>query len=41
MTKRSIVRVVPEAAQVFLDVTERGAAEAWEGPAATGERGGA
>ncbi|MEU0613047.1 cation diffusion facilitator family transporter [Streptomyces albogriseolus] len=39
--KRSIVRVVPEAAQVFLDVTERGAAEAWEGPAATGERGGA
>lgn len=39
--KRSIVRVVPEAAQVFLDVTERGATEAWEGPAATGERGGA
>lgn len=39
--KRSIVRVVPEASQVFLDVTERGAVEAWEGPAATGERGGA
>ncbi|MFJ8185646.1 cation diffusion facilitator family transporter [Streptomyces sp. NPDC096105] len=39
--KRSIARVVPEAAQVFLDVTDRGATEAWEGPAATGERGGA
>ncbi|MFI9467946.1 cation diffusion facilitator family transporter [Streptomyces sp. NPDC052492] len=39
--KRSIVRTVPEAEQVFLDVTDRGAVEAWEGPAATGERGGA
>lgn len=38
--KRSIARVVPEAAQVFLDVTERGAAEAWEGPAATGNAAG-
>ncbi|MEW2078731.1 cation diffusion facilitator family transporter [Streptomyces sp. NPDC013433] len=42
--KRSIARAVPEAEQVFLDVTERGAPEAreaWESPAATGERGGA
>ncbi|MCO4699459.1 cation diffusion facilitator family transporter [Streptomyces sp. RO-S4] len=39
--KRSIVRTVPEAEQVFLDVTDRGVVEAWEGPAATGERGGA
>lgn len=39
--KRSIVRAVPEAEQVFLDVTDRGVVEAWEGPAATGERGGA
>lgn len=38
--KRSIVRVVPEASQVFLDVTERGAVEAWEGPAATGNAAG-
>ncbi|MFF9219173.1 cation diffusion facilitator family transporter [Streptomyces viridosporus] len=42
--KRSIVGVVPEAEQVFLDVTDRhapDAREAWESPAATGERGGA
>lgn len=42
--KRSIARAVPEAEQIFLDVTERGdpeAREAWESPAATGERGGA
>ncbi|MEZ3178017.1 cation diffusion facilitator family transporter [Streptomyces pimonensis] len=42
--KRSIAREVPEADQIFLDVTERGALEAreaWESPAATGERGGA
>ncbi|MBT3150328.1 cation diffusion facilitator family transporter [Streptomyces sp. CHD11] len=42
--KRSIARTVPEADQIFLDVTERGspeACEAWESPAATGERGGA
>ncbi|MFE0444678.1 cation diffusion facilitator family transporter [Streptomyces fungicidicus] len=42
--KRSIARQVPEADQIFLDVTERGspeAREAWESPAATGERGGA
>ncbi|MFI2510413.1 cation diffusion facilitator family transporter [Streptomyces sp. NPDC018972] len=42
--KRSIARAVPEAEQVFLDITERGAPEAreaWESPAATGERGGA
>ncbi|MFF8103022.1 cation diffusion facilitator family transporter [Streptomyces sp. NPDC016640] len=40
--KRSIVRTVPEAEQVFLDITERGspeAREAWESPAATRERG--
>ncbi|BFO18945.1 hypothetical protein SHKM778_53330 [Streptomyces sp. KM77-8] len=42
--KRSIAREVPEAGQIFLDVTERGdpeAREAWESPAVTGERGGA
>ncbi len=42
--KRSIARAVPEAEQVFLDVTDRGsteAREARESPAATGERGGA
>lgn len=42
--KRSIARAVPEAEQVFLDVTDRGSAEAREAresPAATGERGGA
>lgn len=42
--KRSIARTFPEADQIFLDVTERGspeAREAWESPAATGERGGA
>ncbi|MER7487556.1 cation diffusion facilitator family transporter [Streptomyces sp. NPDC126497] len=42
--KRSIARVFPEAEQIFLDVTDRGspeAREAWESPAATGERGGA
>ncbi|MFI8091161.1 cation diffusion facilitator family transporter [Streptomyces sp. NPDC086080] len=42
--KRSIARTFPEAEQIFLDVTERGspeAREAWESPAATGERGGA
>ncbi|GAA3166386.1 cation diffusion facilitator family transporter [Streptomyces virens] len=42
--KQSIARGVPEADQIFLDVTERGAPEAreaWESPAATGERGGA
>lgn len=42
--KRSIAHTFPEADQIFLDVTERGApeaCEAWESPAATGERGGA
>ncbi|GGW93810.1 membrane protein [Streptomyces malachitofuscus] len=42
--KRSIAHAFPEAEQVFLDVTDRGspeAREAWESPAATGERGGA
>ncbi|MET9815086.1 MULTISPECIES: cation diffusion facilitator family transporter [unclassified Streptomyces] len=39
--KRSIARTVPEADQIFLDVTDRVAREAAESPAATGERGGA
>ncbi|MFD7436177.1 cation diffusion facilitator family transporter [Streptomyces sp. NPDC059861] len=39
--KRSIARAVPEAGQIFLDVTDRPAQEARESPAATGERGGA
>ncbi|MFI1164710.1 cation diffusion facilitator family transporter [Streptomyces sp. NPDC020801] len=39
--KRSVARTVPEAKQIFLDVTDRPAEEARESPAATGERGGA
>ncbi len=39
--KRSIGHTVPEARQIFLDVTDRRAQEAVESPAATGERGGA
>lgn len=39
--KRSVARIVPEADQIFLDVTDRPAEEARESPAATGERGGA
>lgn len=39
--KRSIAGVVPEADQIFLDVTDRRAREAGGSPAATGERGGA
>ncbi|MFJ3506706.1 cation diffusion facilitator family transporter [Streptomyces luteogriseus] len=39
--KQSIARTVPEADQIFLDVTDRLAREAGESPAATGERGGA
>ncbi|CAL9362610.1 Magnetosome protein MamB [Streptomyces sp. enrichment culture] len=39
--KQSIARTVPEADQIFLDVTDRPAREAAESPAATGERGGA
>ncbi|WP_329334597.1 cation diffusion facilitator family transporter [Streptomyces sp. NBC_01352] len=39
--KRSIASTVPETGQIFLDVTDRPAAEAGESPAATGERGGA
>lgn len=38
--KRSIAHTVPEAGQIFLDVTDRPAQEARESPAATGERGG-
>ncbi|UUU28913.1 cation transporter [Streptomyces sp. CA-210063] len=41
--KRSIAHVVPEADQIFLDVTEKAGQVEWAGesPAATGERGGA
>ncbi|WP_435837214.1 cation diffusion facilitator family transporter [Streptomyces asoensis] len=39
--KRSIGGMIPEAKQIFLDVTDRHAGEAAESPAATGERGGA
>ncbi|MGW0336386.1 cation diffusion facilitator family transporter [Streptomyces sp. NPDC003011] len=39
--KRSIASTVPGTDQIFLDVTDRPAAEARESPAATGERGGA
>ncbi|WP_106960790.1 cation diffusion facilitator family transporter [Streptomyces sp. 351MFTsu5.1] len=39
--KRSVARIVTEADQIFLDVTDRPAEEARESPAATGERGGA
>ncbi|MEU0073993.1 cation diffusion facilitator family transporter [Streptomyces sp. NPDC006332] len=39
--KRSIADLVLEADQIFLDVTDRPAAETRESPAATGERGGA
>lgn len=39
--KRSVAGVVPEADQIFLDVTDRPAREHDESPAATGERGGA
>ncbi|WP_078973345.1 cation diffusion facilitator family transporter [Streptomyces sp. MMG1533] len=39
--KRSIASIVAETGQIFLDVTDRPAAEAAESPAATGERGGA
>ncbi|MFI5683340.1 cation diffusion facilitator family transporter [Streptomyces sp. NPDC051636] len=39
--KRSLAEAVPEADQIFLDVTDRPAGEARESPAATGERGGA
>ncbi|MFE9675512.1 cation diffusion facilitator family transporter [Streptomyces sp. NPDC006259] len=39
--KRSLAAIVPEADQIFLDVTERPAREHDESPAATGERGGA
>ncbi|MFV0132280.1 cation diffusion facilitator family transporter [Streptomyces sp. HMX87] len=39
--KHSIARTVPEAGEIFLDVTDRPAREAAESPAATGERGGA
>ncbi|MCX4885782.1 MULTISPECIES: cation diffusion facilitator family transporter [unclassified Streptomyces] len=39
--KRSLADAVPEADQIFLDITDRPAQEALESPAATGERGGA
>jgi len=39
--KRSLADSVPEADQIFLDITDRPAHEARESPAATGERGGA
>ncbi|MFH9861525.1 cation diffusion facilitator family transporter [Streptomyces sp. NPDC017202] len=39
--KRSLAGVVPEADQIFLDVTDRACREHDESPAATGERGGA
>jgi cation diffusion facilitator family transporter len=39
--KGTISRTVPEAAQIFLDITDRAARESCESPAATGERGGA
>jgi cation diffusion facilitator family transporter len=39
--KRSLGDTVPEADQIFLDITDRPAHEARESPAATGERGGA
>ncbi|MEU6258419.1 cation diffusion facilitator family transporter [Streptomyces sp. NPDC047043] len=39
--KRSVANSVPEADQIFLDITDRPAEEARESPAATGERGGA
>ncbi|MFF4504348.1 cation diffusion facilitator family transporter [Streptomyces sp. NPDC001401] len=39
--KRSLANTVPEADEIFLDITDRPAQEARESPAATGERGGA
>lgn len=39
--KRAVADAVPEAEQIFLDITDRAAQEARESPAATGERGGA
>jgi len=39
--KRSLAHAVPEADEIFLDITDRPAHEARESPAATGERGGA
>ncbi|MFF3374668.1 cation diffusion facilitator family transporter [Streptomyces sp. NPDC002680] len=39
--KRSVAHAVPEAGEIFLDVTDADAKEAAKSPAATGERGGA
>ncbi|GHD25425.1 cation diffusion facilitator family transporter [Streptomyces galbus] len=39
--KRSVAEAVPDAGEIFLDVTDRGTRETHESPAATGERGGA
>ncbi|NEC84344.1 cation diffusion facilitator family transporter [Streptomyces sp. SID12501] len=39
--KRSVARAVPEAGEIFLDITDAAANEAAASPAATGERGGA
>ncbi|MFF4655908.1 cation diffusion facilitator family transporter [Streptomyces sp. NPDC001381] len=39
--KRAVAHAIPEAGEIFIDVTDRLAREARESPAATGERGGA
>ncbi|MGY1495621.1 cation diffusion facilitator family transporter [Streptomyces sp. QTS52] len=39
--KRSVAHAVPEAGEIFLDITDAAAKEAAESPAATGGRGGA
>ncbi|MEU5665281.1 cation diffusion facilitator family transporter [Streptomyces longwoodensis] len=39
--KRSVAEAVPDAGEIFLDVTDRGGRDPHESPAATGERGGA
>ncbi|WP_374211685.1 cation diffusion facilitator family transporter [Streptomyces sp. YS415] len=39
--KRAVGEAVPEAEQIFLDITDRAAQEGRQSPAATGERGGA
>ncbi|WP_240203139.1 cation diffusion facilitator family transporter [Streptomyces actuosus] len=39
--KRTVSHAVPDASEIFLDITDRAARESYESPAATGERGGA
>ncbi|MFF5189268.1 cation diffusion facilitator family transporter [Streptomyces sp. NPDC000345] len=39
--KRAVAHAIPEAGEIFIDVTDRLARETRESPAATGERGGA